>query len=108
MKVKDTEKFTCNKIWSISGKNGWYYGNWLWELRGILDQLIGGVGMRHGRKSETVDISAGESLDFWRVLFADKKDRRLLLYAEMKLPGEAGWNLNLIIISYFKQLHFVH
>lgn len=81
-------KVTLNKIWSIGGKTGWYYGNWLWEIRGFLDQLIGGVGMRRGRKSDT-EISVGEALDFWRVLLADKNEKRLLLYAEMKLPGEA-------------------
>jgi hypothetical protein len=76
------------KIWRIGGKTGWYYGNWLWEIRGFLDQLFGGVGMRRGRRSDS-DIYAGETLDFWRVLLASKEDRRLLLYAEMKLPGEA-------------------
>lgn len=81
-------KAALTKIWSIGGKAGWYYGNFLWELRGFLDQLVGGVGMRRGRRSDT-DISAGDALDFWRVLVANKDDRRLLLYAEMKLPGEA-------------------
>ncbi|MBX2928145.1 MAG: SDR family oxidoreductase [Saprospiraceae bacterium] len=76
------------RIWSIGGANGWYYGNWLWQLRGFLDKMMGGVGLRRGRKNP-VEISAGESLDFWRVLLADKKGKRLLLYAEMKLPGEA-------------------
>ena len=76
------------KIWRIGGKTGWYYGTWLWALRGFLDQLFGGVGMRRGRRSET-DIRAGETLDFWRVLLANSEERRLLLYAEMKLPGEA-------------------
>ena len=77
-----------NKMWSIGGKNGWYYANWLWKIRGFMDKLVGGVGMRRGRKSET-ELSPGESLDFWRVLLADKAEKRLLLYAEMKLPGEA-------------------
>ncbi|MBV5281462.1 MAG: SDR family oxidoreductase [Paludibacter sp.] len=76
------------RIWSIGGKTGWYYGNWLWELRGFMDQLVGGVGMRRGRRSD-VDISTGDALDFWRVLVANKAEKRLLLYAEMKLPGEA-------------------
>ncbi len=76
------------KIWAIGGKTGWYYGNWLWEIRGFLDQLVGGVGMRRGRKIGS-EIDAGDALDFWRVLLADKKAKRLLLYAEMKLPGEA-------------------
>lgn len=79
---------SLQKIWSIGGKTGWYYGNWLWETRGLLDQFAGGVGMRRGRKSDT-DIEAGDALDFWRVLLANKSERRLLLYAEMKLPGEA-------------------
>lgn len=86
-KLKD-QNATLNKIWSIGGKTGWYYANWLWEIRGFLDQITGGVGMRRGRKSKT-EIAPGEALDFWRVLFADKKEKRLLLYAEMKLPGEA-------------------
>ena len=92
---KDTRKLNVvnsesalNKIWSIGGKTGWYYGNWLWGLRGFMDRLAGGVGMRRGRKSET-EISAGDAIDFWRVLYADRDEKRLLLYAEMKLPGEA-------------------
>lgn len=85
--VTDVEA-TLNNIWSIGGKKGWYYADWLWEIRGIMDQLAGGVGMRRGRKSQT-DISAGDALDFWRVLLASREEKRLLLYAEMKLPGEA-------------------
>jgi len=87
LKVKNTDA-SLEKIWSIGGKNGWYYGNWLWEIRGFLDQLSGGVGMRRGRKSDS-EIVSGDALDFWRVLLADKEEKRLLLYAEMKLPGEA-------------------
>lgn len=79
---------TLERIWSIGGKTGWYYGNWLWEIRGFLDQIAGGVGMRRGRKSDT-ELNTGDALDFWRVLIADKDEKRLLLYAEMKLPGEA-------------------
>jgi uncharacterized protein YbjT (DUF2867 family) len=77
-----------DKIWAIGGKTGWYYGTWLWVIRGFLDQLAGGVGMRRGRKSDT-EITQGDALDFWRVLLADKNEKRLLLFAEMKLPGEA-------------------
>lgn len=84
-----TSRENCtNKIWSIGGINGWYYGNWLWRLRGFLDKLVGGVGLRRGRTSEN-SLNAGDALDFWRVLYADKKEGRLLLFAEMKLPGEA-------------------
>ena len=83
------------KVWSIGGRNGWYYANWLWEIRGFLDKLSGGVGMRRGRKSQT-EILPGESLDFWRVLLADKKEKRLLLFAEMKLPGEAWLEFKIV------------
>jgi len=84
----DNSAASLEKIWAIGGKTGWYYGNWLWEIRGIVDQLSGGVGMRRGRKNEQ-EIVSGETLDFWRVILADKKEKRLLLFAEMKLPGEA-------------------
>jgi len=87
LQIADSEK-TLNKIWSIGGKNGWYYGDWLWVIRGFIDKLFGGVGLRRGRKNQT-EISPGDALDFWRVLIADKKEKRLLLFAEMKLPGEA-------------------
>lgn len=76
------------RIWAIGGHTGWYYATWLWQLRGYFDKLAGGVGMRRGRTSG-IDINAGDTLDFWRVLLADKKQGRLLLFAEMKLPGEA-------------------
>lgn len=77
-----------DNLWSIGGERGWYYGNWLWKLRGFMDKLAGGVGLRRGRRSPT-EIVSGEAIDFWRVLLADKEEGRLLLYAEMKLPGEA-------------------
>ncbi|MFZ4455693.1 MAG: SDR family oxidoreductase [Bacteroidales bacterium] len=85
--IENAEK-TLAKIWAIGGKTGWYYGDWLWEIRGIMDQMMGGVGLRRGRRSDT-DIQIGDALDFWRVLIANKEEQRLLLYAEMKLPGEA-------------------
>lgn len=88
-KIKvQNQQSSLNKIWAIGGKTGWYFGNWLWEVRGFLDQLAGGVGMRRGRKSDTA-LAPGDALDFWRVMLADKKEKRLLLFAEMKLPGEA-------------------
>jgi len=87
VEVTDVDK-SLNNIWSIGGENGWYYANWLWGARGFIDKLFGGVGLRRGRKNST-KIYAGDSLDFWRVLYANKEEKRLLLYAEMKLPGEA-------------------
>jgi len=82
------EVSTKNKIWRIGGKTGWYYGNFLWRIRGFLDKIVGGVGLRRGRTNEQ-NIQAGDALDFWRVLYANKEEGRLLLFAEMKLPGEA-------------------
>lgn len=79
---------TIEKIWAIGGETGWYSGNWLWRLRGFLDKLVGGVGLRRGRTSPTT-LAVGDALDFWRVLYANKEEGRLLLFAEMKLPGEA-------------------
>lgn len=86
-KVKDTDSVLKN-IWAIGGNTGWYYANWLWRLRGFLDKLMGGVGLRRGRTSPDT-INPGDALDFWRVLLADQNHKRLLLFAEMKLPGEA-------------------
>jgi uncharacterized protein YbjT (DUF2867 family) len=77
-----------DNIWSIGGERGWYYCDWLWHLRGFLDKLFGGVGLRRGRTNKN-EVHTGDTLDFWRVLAADKDKKRLLLYAEMKLPGEA-------------------
>lgn len=85
--VDDVES-SLNRIWSIGGTTGWYYANWLWEIRGFIDKLWGGVGLRRGR-TNTDKIEAGDALDFWRVLYANKEKKRLLLFAEMKVPGEA-------------------
>ncbi len=84
----DNRQDTIDKIFSIGGENGWYAYDFLWELRGTLDKFVGGVGLRRGRKNQNM-IAAGETLDFWRVIFASREQGRLLLYAEMKLPGEA-------------------
>jgi uncharacterized protein YbjT (DUF2867 family) len=71
----------------IGGATGWYYGNWLWRLRGRLDVLLGGVGMRRGRRALD-SLSVGDTLDWWRVE-AFEPDRRLRLVAEMQVPGRA-------------------
>ncbi|WP_370086413.1 SDR family oxidoreductase [Ekhidna sp.] len=81
-------KEVIDNVWAIGGDRGWYYGNWLWEVRGFIDKLVGGVGLRRGRRSPN-DLKGGDALDFWRVLYANKEEGRLLLFAEMKLPGDA-------------------
>ncbi|MEO8116045.1 MAG: SDR family oxidoreductase [Bacteroidota bacterium] len=85
----------ANRFFSIGGEQGWYYADTLWHFRGILDKLVGGVGLSRGRTS-AVDIQAGDALDFWRVLLADHKNHRLLLFAEMKLPGEAWLEFSIV------------
>jgi len=92
--VKD-ETFTLNQIWKIGGRNGWYRFNNLWKIRGYVDKLFGGVGLRRGRTHDTY-LEPGDPLDFWRVLFADKTEKRLLLFAEMKLPGEAWLEFKIV------------
>lgn len=87
IKIANPEHVLQN-IWSIGGDNGWYYGDWMWQFRGSIDKLFGGVGLRRGR-TNPVELYNGDSLDFWRVLLADKENKRLLLFAEMKVPGEA-------------------
>jgi len=84
-----------DNLWAIGGERGWYYGDWLWKLRGFIDKLFGGVGLRRGRRSPT-DLQPGEAVDFWRVLVADRQQGRLLLYAEMKLPGEAWLEFRMV------------
>ncbi len=84
-------KATVDEVWQpvsqIGGKTGWYSGNFLWRMRGIMDRLVGGVGLRRGRRHPS-EIGVGDALDFWRVLEVDAP-QRLLLVAEMKTPGEA-------------------
>ena len=71
----------------IGGETGWYSLGWAWQIRGFFDRLIGGVGMRRGRR-DPVDIRIGDVIDFWRVVdFMD--NRYIRLQAEMKLPGRA-------------------
>jgi uncharacterized protein YbjT (DUF2867 family) len=71
----------------IGGRTGWYFGTWLWRLRGFLDLLAGGVGMRRGRRDPDA-LRVGDVVDWWRVE-AYEPDRFLRLAAEMRLPGRA-------------------
>ena len=71
----------------VGGGHGWYAADWLWKIRGWMDLLVGGPGLRRGRRDPEM-VGYGEALDFWRVVGLER-DRRLALRAEMKLPGEA-------------------
>ncbi|MDO9632772.1 MAG: SDR family oxidoreductase [Humidesulfovibrio sp.] len=85
------------RVWDavqrIGGDTGWYAGNLLWRVRGFVDKLLGGPGLSRGRR-DGATVAVGEALDFWRVLVAEP-ERRLLLLAEMKLPGAATLDLRL-------------
>ncbi|MBP9943019.1 MAG: SDR family oxidoreductase [Desulfomicrobium sp.] len=82
---------TPSQVWNVivrlGGDEGWLYGNWMWKIRGLADKLIGGPGLRRGRRDPD-ELRVGDALDFWRVLIVEE-NRRLRLLAEMKLPGEA-------------------
>lgn len=85
--VRSSAPQTFTAFTSLGGRQGWLYANWLWGLRGLLDRLLGGVGLRRGRRSPS-ELRPGEALDFWRVEDVEP-GRRLLLRAEMRLPGQA-------------------
>ena len=92
--IKDSKAAAIERIWRIGGTNGYYGLNWAWQLRGLIDQMIGGVGLNRGRR-HPFEIQVGDSIDFWRVIFADKDKGHLILYAGMKLPGEAWLQFNI-------------
>ncbi|MDZ7760263.1 MAG: SDR family oxidoreductase [Desulfovermiculus sp.] len=81
-------------ITSLGGEKGWGYANSLWALRGLLDRMIGGIGLARGRRTSK-DLRVGDALDFWRVLVVEEFNR-LQLLAEMKLPGEAILELEIV------------
>ncbi len=92
--VSDSKEAAISRIWSIGGKTGYYSINWAWKLRGLVDQMIGGVGLNRGRRHPT-EFEVGDSIDFWRVLKADKQEGDLILFAGMKVPGEAWLEFHL-------------
>jgi len=81
-------------IATIGGRNGWYYATWLWRTRGAIDLLMGSVGMRRGRRDPSA-LAVGDTLDFWRVE-AYEPGRRVRLAAEMRLPGRAWLEFDIV------------
>lgn len=77
--------FRC--VCALGGQQGWLYANWAWRLRGLIDRMMGGVGLRRGRRHPQ-ELRPGDALDFWRVEVLEER-RLLRLRAEMKLPGRA-------------------
>jgi uncharacterized protein YbjT (DUF2867 family) len=89
-------------VCSVGGREGWFENNWMWRLRGTVDVLLGGVGITRGRKSSS-RLRINDVIDFWRV--EDLKDsRRLLLRAEMKLPGRAWLEFSIEPVNQGNQL----
>jgi hypothetical protein len=87
MAVEASPEATFATASAIGGDNGWYGGNWLWRLRGLMDTLVGGPGLRRGRRDQE-HLMVGDALDFWRVIDV-QPGRAFELRAEMKLPGDA-------------------
>jgi len=87
VQIQATPEDVWQPIIRMGGETGYYFGNYLWRLRGWIDRLLGGIGFRSGRRHPQ-ELRQGDALDFWRVLEVEPP-RRLLLLAEMKLPGEA-------------------
>jgi len=72
----------------IGGKTGYFSMNWAWRMRGLIDTLLGGVGIHRGRTHKKA-LKVGDVIDFWRVIYLNKEERHMILFAEMKIPGEA-------------------
>ena len=85
--LRATPEELWQRILTVGGENGWFYANWLWRLRGWMDRLAGGPGLRRGRR-DPEQLRVGDSIDFWRVLELEPMSR-LRLLAEMRFPGEA-------------------
>lgn len=90
-RTQSLEDIAASKVFerfsAIGGENGWFGYDWLWEIRGFLDKVVGGAGINRGRRSPN-SLRVGDSVDFWKVI-AIEKDERLLLFAQMKVPGKA-------------------
>jgi uncharacterized protein YbjT (DUF2867 family) len=93
--IRDEQRVACDapaealfdRVRRVGGDVGWYYADGLWRIRGLMDRLIGGVGLRRGRR-DPVSVRIGDAIDFWRVMDV-VPGRRLLLHAEMHVPGDA-------------------
>jgi len=90
---------------SIGGENGWYTYNFLWQLRGLIDKLIGGYGLNRGRRMDQ-ELRLGDALDFWKVVDL-KKNKRLLLHAQMKIPGKAWLEFDIQPEQLVQTAHFI-
>jgi len=102
LEIVDSKEEAIDRIWLVGSDMSAYSMGWAWKLRGLIDKFLGGGGLYRGRKGS---IRVGEATDFWRVLKADKVAGDLILYAEMKLPGEAWFEYH---VTEENQQWFVH
>jgi len=90
-RVEDISQYSQENIYksfiSVGGDFGWFDYDFLWKIRGVIDKIIGGVGLKRGRRDQ-FNLRVGDSLDFWKVIDV-QENKRLLLFAQMKLPGTA-------------------
>ncbi len=93
LRIEAPVQWVWDAVVKIGGDTGWYYGNWLWQIRGMIDKLVGGVGLRRGRR-DPEKLMLGDAVDFWRVSVV-KPPEHLTLIAEMKLPGKAALEFHL-------------
>lgn len=98
---KDVFKSAC----AVGGSNGWFKYNFLWRIRGIMDKLVGGYGLNRGRRLNR-ELRVGDALDFWKVVDI-KPGKRLLLYAQMKVPGEAWLEFDVQPEQLVQTAHFL-
>ncbi|MEE4240036.1 MAG: SDR family oxidoreductase [Desulfopila sp.] len=89
----------------VGGPNGWFKYNYLWRLRGFLDKIIGGYGLNRGRRTKG-ELRVGDALDFWKVVDI-KEGKRLLLYAQMRLPGQAWLEFDCQPEQLVQTAHFI-
>ena len=90
---------------AVGGPNGWFRFNFLWRLRGIIDKLVGGYGLNRGRRLSR-ELRVGDALDFWKVVDI-KEGKRLLLYAQMKLPGQAWLEFDIQPTQLVQTAHYL-
>ena len=104
-KNQATQDTVFQSVCALGGPNGWFRYNFLWRLRGIMDKLSGGYGLSRGRR-DNVELRVGDALDFWKVVDI-KPGKRLLLYAQMKVPGEAWLEFDVQSDQLIQTAHFI-
>ncbi len=97
IRLKTDQSTIWDRIKRLGGKQGWYYGNFLWKIRGFIDKMFGGVGLARGRRDKN-NIRVGDALDFWRVLTVNEPEQ-LQLVAEMRVWGQALLQFDIVELS---------